>query len=375
MNCPVCGQASPGEVCGCHSEPPPTALLRRENEGAPSPQAIAGLGLGVWQDMPPQDNAVARDRGPLGAAEAESVAWRDELSVRLSRYRARRKIRPPRYPSLRLPFEAVAPSSSAQNGNESVQLETFDPVSDQALALSELRPETAAEPASNQPVTTPVASTGAKIIEFPRSAWAPPPPLPEELAEPVGDLPRILDVPETAPPAPALGGITIEPAEKKESNRRPGVDLPLQSAPLARRLIASALDGLIVSLAAALFGAIFWKVTAFRPPLIQLAGLGIGVPALLWAGYQYLLIVYAARTPGLRLAGLELARFNGTAPSRSQRRWRVLASYLSAASLGMGYAWVFLDEDLLCWHDRTTRTYLAPSPKTAHEEMKHPHQQ
>jgi len=38
----------------------------------------------------------------------------------------------------------------------------------------------------------------------------------------------------------------------------------------------------------------------------------------------------------------------------------VLASYLSAASLGMGYAWVFLDEDVLCWHDRTTHTYLAP---------------
>ena len=31
-----------------------------------------------------------------------------------------------------------------------------------------------------------------------------------------------------------------------------------------------------------------------------------------------------------------------------------------AASLGMGYAWVFLDEDVLCWHDRITHTYLAP---------------
>jgi hypothetical protein len=26
----------------------------------------------------------------------------------------------------------------------------------------------------------------------------------------------------------------------------------------------------------------------------------------------------------------------------------------------MGYAWVFLDEDALCWHDRITHTYLAP---------------
>jgi hypothetical protein len=28
--------------------------------------------------------------------------------------------------------------------------------------------------------------------------------------------------------------------------------------------------------------------------------------------------------------------------------------------LGMGYLWVFLDEDSLCWHDRITHTYLAP---------------
>jgi len=50
--------------------------------------------------------------------------------------------------------------------------------------------------------------------------------------------------------------------------------------------------------------------------------------------------------------------------NRSLRRWRVLASWLSAASLGMGYAWLFLDEDSLCWHDRITHTYLAPKNST-----------
>jgi uncharacterized RDD family membrane protein YckC len=70
--------------------------------------------------------------------------------------------------------------------------------------------------------------------------------------------------------------------------------------------------------------------------------------------------VYAATTPGLRLAGLQLARFDGTRANRRLRRWRVLASYLAAVSLGMGYVWVFLDEDALCWHDRITHTYLAP---------------
>jgi hypothetical protein len=46
--------------------------------------------------------------------------------------------------------------------------------------------------------------------------------------------------------------------------------------------------------------------------------------------------------------------------SRGLRRWRVLASILSLASLGLGYAWCFLDEDQLSWHDRITRTHLAP---------------
>jgi hypothetical protein len=34
---------------------------------------------------------------------------------------------------------------------------------------------------------------------------------------------------------------------------------------------------------------------------------------------------------------------------------------LSLASLGLGYAWTFLDEDQLSWHDRITKTHLAPN--------------
>jgi uncharacterized RDD family membrane protein YckC len=199
----------------------------------------------------------------------------------------------------------------------------------------------------------------AKIIEFPRFAWGPPPPPPDQLAEPVSDRPRILEVPEFEPPPPALGGITIEPVQTPEAEKRPGIDIPLQSAALGLRLLASLIDGLIIAAASALFGSIFWKVAAVRPPQIQLLGFAAAIPFAFWVAYQYLLIVYAASTPGLWVAGLELNRFNGSSTNRSLRRWRVLASYLSAASLGMGYAWVFLDEDALCWHDRITHTYLA----------------
>ena len=308
--------------------------------------------------------------------EADSSAWRDELSARLNRYRARRKARPPRYPSLRLQFDAVESPGSANPAPTVSHSHDFAPVSDRALALdgmvqhpsatTETDADVQREPAAESaPATagTPAgpAAKSAKIIEFPRFAWGPPPPPLDQLAEPVSERPRILEAPEVVPPPPALGGITIEAAERQEAEKRPGIDIPLQSASLARRFLASGVDGMIVTLAAGLFGFIFWKVAAVRPPLLQILGLAVGIVCLLWAAYQYLLIVYNGSTPGLRAAGLELARFDGTGTSRRLRRWRVLAACLSGVSLGMGYAWVFLDEDVLCWHDRITHTYLAPA--------------
>jgi uncharacterized RDD family membrane protein YckC len=302
----------------------------------------------------------------------DSGAWRQEVAARLNHYQARRKPRPPRYPSLRLRFEEE-PTPPASNVSDDAQMfPQRTAASHQALALDTFADnEThAVEMPVTDPVPPPQVQTSrqltplaptAKIIEFPRS-WTPAPPPLDELAEPVlnSDLPRILEAPEVVPPAPALGGITIEPVQQPELEKRLGIDIPLQSAPLARRIFAAAMDGVIIAVAGVLFGFIFWKLTAIRPPLIQILELAAGLSAVFWAAYQYLLIVYSGGTPGLRLAKLELARFDGSPAGRRLRRWRVLASFLSAASLGMGYAWVFLDEDALCWHDRITHTYLAP---------------
>ena len=331
-------------------------------------------------------------------APEDSSPWRQEVAARLNRYQARRKPRPPRYPSLRLRFDQEDPASAAGGVSFSTDSQTFQQrivtTSNQALALdrfadiAEHAVETASDvsalpetqspektatrpqaPEATQPATLstapptvqPTGQPSGKLIEFPRS-WTPPPPPLDELAEPVldRDRPRILEAPEIVPPPPALGGITIEPARLPEFEKRPGIDIPLQSAPLARRILAAAIDGVIIVAACALFGFIFWKMTAIQPPRLQLIGIAAGLPTIFWAAYQYLLMVYSGTTPGLLLARLELTRFDGSRAPRRLRRWRVLASYLSAVSLGMGYAWVFLDEDALCWHDRITHTYLAP---------------
>jgi hypothetical protein len=386
MNCSLCG-----EVCRCPSEPVPAALKQCDPkaESAAAVAVVPGDQVQVVQTLDVQNQ---------GAQAEDASAWRDELSARLSRYRARRRVRPPRYPSLRLQFGELDWSTRANATGGSAPGPAFESLSNQALALDEMRqgPHAAAEtdvecrqaPAAEEalePVHPPVGHqagrasalasghfsghvsghAGAKIIEFPRFAWGPPPPPPDELAEPVSERPRILEVLEVAPPPPALGGITIEAAEQEEAEKRPGIDIPLQSAPLGLRVLAALVDGLIIAAASALFGFIFWKVAAVRPPLVQILGLAAGIPCLFWAAYQYLLIVYAASTPGLHVAGLELTRFDGTSTTRSLRRWRALASCLSGLSLGMGYAWVFLDEDALCWHDRITHTYLAPRRRAA----------
>ena len=286
-------------------------------------------------------------------------AWRREVSARLHRYRARRGPRGPRYPSLRLRFESPAAkwTAGAERGETaSCSVAGVVPVAGrQAVAVEKPAfPECVAGGA-----VEPEPAGSGKIIAFPRSSFDPPSPL-SELAEAVIDRPRILEAPEVVPPPPALGGIIIEPAAEKLQERRPGIDMPLQSAPPGRRLLAAAVDAAIVLLAGAVFAAIVSRIVGTLPARKEVAGFAGGLCWSLWAFYEYLLIVYTGTTPGLRLAKLRLCRFDRRPADRRLRRWRVLAGLLSGVALGLGYAWHFFDEDALCWHDRVTRTYLAP---------------
>jgi len=297
---------------------------------------------------------------------ADPDAWRREVAARLSHYRARRRTRGPRYPSLQLKFETEPTLSTA----DLVIRETAD-----HLQMAAAPRITLAEPSvcpSNNPSTSapnylpsyprilPAAITEAtaKVIEF--ASYNPAPRAFDELAEPVLDRPRIIETPELVPPPPALGGILIEPVEEPANERRPGFEIPLQAAPMSRRLAASAVDAVLVMSGFAAFAYVFLRLNGELPPLGRLAEIGALLIGLLWSAYQYLLLVYSGTTPGLKLAKLELQRFDGSPVPLRIRRWRVLTSVLSGLSLGLGYAWCFLDEDRLCWHDRITRTYMAP---------------
>jgi uncharacterized RDD family membrane protein YckC len=305
-------------------------------------------------------------------ADATPDSWRVEVAARLERYRTRRKPRTPRYPSLLLPFDAPESWSRSLAPTGSLSVATTIAGDEQGFAVrTEQDPETGLE---EPHVAAAAPEQSAKVLEFPRSA-AIPIFHPSDLADPVfdRDRPRILEAPEILPPPPALGGMLIEPAQQAVPDRRP--DLPSLSRPasIAQRALAFLVDSAILATSLAAFAAIFIRL---NPNLNQLrwnnsrglilvlaAALGV-VAVLMWAAYEFLFVVYTGSTPGLRAARLRLAGFDGSPLNRRVRRWRVLASFLSAFSAGLGYFWCVLDQNGLCWHDRITRTHVqSAAPK------------
>lgn len=343
-------------------------MLELSTRGGRGEEPLVDMVSGLSGD---EQGSLSRERKlaqvqPDLLSEEDGASWRREVSERLHRYHARRRPRAPRYPSLRLKFEEPNRGTSRETPVATKATQPVQSMARQAVAREYVAPaepvQTVGEPRiSEAAVETPRArlhEAVAKIIEFPRTIYTPPVRL-HDLAEPVFDRPRILEAPEIVPPPPALGGVTIEEVARAEPERRPGIDMPLQSAPLGQRVMAAAIDASVVFAAAVMFGGVFYRVARVTPTLVQGIAIGAGLLAVLWAGYEYLLMVYSGTTPGLRALRLRVQRFDGGEAGRRVRRWRVLGSMVSAVSLGMGYAWHFLDEDGLCWHERVTKTHVA----------------
>jgi uncharacterized RDD family membrane protein YckC len=354
-------------------------------------------------DAPLSVIASTETETPEADVHPDADSWRDEVAARLQRYRTRRKPRTPRYPSLLLPFDAAdswsrssstATSSAISSaGSAALAMAAAQPMrdayedqaSDAAASIdaelhpasgrrSEKDPEKNSEHRSEQNSETyserdsyqyshQALESSAKVIEFPRSA-AIPVSNGSELADTIFDRPRIVEAPEILPPPPALGGMLIEPAPQETTNRRYDADSfsASSSASILRRVLASLMDGAVLATALTVFGAIVLRLNPslnpIREPHAMLAVTVAVIALLLWMPYEYLFVVYTGSTPGLRLGRLRLARFDGSPLNRGLRRWRVLASFLSAFSAGLGYLWCLLDQDGLCWHDRITRTHV-----------------
>jgi uncharacterized RDD family membrane protein YckC len=134
-------------------------------------------------------------------------------------------------------------------------------------------------------------------------------------------------------------------------------EVPLKTASLEHRLMAGIFDLALVVAAFAIFVLVFVACTA-HPPTGKAALLAAG---LVLAGfcllYQYLFFKFAEGTPGMRYAKIALCTFEDENPSRKAMCRRVLFLLLSAAPLGLGFAWALFDPDRLGWHDRLSRIY------------------
>ncbi len=218
-----------------------------------------------------------------------------------------------------------------------------------------------------------------KVIRFPRPAPVPMPAMQEitleelELAAPVPEAPRIVEaLPETeqleAPPAapvmqnarqmellPSFADIDLEPAPQQLDGELESIPQP---APLSQRVVAGIVDAGIVFCATGVFALTFLKLAEEIPHSRLTLAFAMASCGIFWLVFQYLFLMYAGTTPGMRMVQLELCTFDGKKVTRFARQCRALASGLSGFSAGLGYAWAFIDEDQLGWHDRISQTHL-----------------
>ncbi|NYF92090.1 RDD family protein [Tunturiibacter empetritectus] len=143
-----------------------------------------------------------------------------------------------------------------------------------------------------------------------------------------------------------------------------------EAAPLNLRLMATMVDGCIITASFLCFVAAFaltvGKLSADSanlaassvPMSLQTAAIGTaGTLAVLTLLYQLLFFTFSEATPGMRYARVGLCTFSDDNPTRSAMRRRIFATVLAACPLGIGFLWAWMDEDGLGWHDRISRMY------------------
>lgn len=234
------------------------------------------------------------------------------------------------------------------------------------------QPEFAAPP-------PPPTGIPGNLIEFPRELVAPRRARPRLAEGPLregtsdGQL-RIFEVdalqpmsePEIIDPhaIPAWQGMLLESATVEEImpsiEAQIEITLPPQTASVERRLMAAAVDAGWIGFAwltavASIAFVCGPELRALTLPLISSAVIGSLV--LFAVLYQLLFFSLSESTPGMRWARIGLCTFGDSNPTRRAMRRRVFSTVLAACPLGLGLAWVWMDNDRMGWHDRMSRMY------------------
>ena len=160
--------------------------------------------------------------------------------------------------------------------------------------------------------------------------------------------------PSVAQPARGPASLLRDPAASQARYSQAPVAIPMH------RAMAAAIDlGMVMVAAGTLclliaFGSGSWTLPG--KPLYWFAGVS-GVLAVI---YKLVWAAADADSPGLRWCQLKLLHFDGREPVRRERLERIASSLLSVMAGGLGLIWALVDEESLCWHDHSSRTFLTP---------------
>jgi uncharacterized RDD family membrane protein YckC len=132
-------------------------------------------------------------------------------------------------------------------------------------------------------------------------------------------------------------------------------------ASLAERQWAGVLDLLFLGITCggflALFRSLGGQITLAKVDALVYAS----VLYLFYGLYFFVFTIFAGSTPGMQLRNLTCVRMDGSLPDTEQLLWRSFGYLLSAATLCLGFAWSFWDEDHFTWQDRISHTYITAS--------------
>ena len=266
-------------------------------------------------------------RGNLALNPSARKEWRGELNQRLQAYRAGRRKPSSNEAQSALPFDHHALDAS---GNTTVEVEE--------------RADEKVAPADDFAFT----------IAIGRLARQP---------EPAD--PRLLIDVSVPPQSEALAPEALpEPAPRVQNGLFPVASLDERRRALLidAGCLAFAYGGFL-----ALFGSLGGHFTLSKLS----ATVCFFTFAFVYLQYFGLFTIFGGSTPGMMVAGLQVASFTSDVPTPRQYLLRAAGYVLSAGTCFLGFLWVLWDEDGLTWHDRLSQTYLAPIEPFGEEEISH----
>lgn len=309
--CLQCGGVQPSNVRVCTFCDSP---LVAENASQEEVSSVASR-----SDVREENIRATQDTSVSTDSEA---AWRDELTLRLQAYRARRRKATPNLAQAKFSFEES----------------TIVPPEEPAVAVEDA-PRSEDE---NFSFTIAIGRNTASRE----------------------DSRMVIDV--SAPPAPEQA-VSFAPVSQ-DGSEQAGM-FPV--APLEERRLAGLIDAGCLLFAYGAFLTLFGSLGGQFTFSKLSAAVSIATFVIVYLQYFALFTVFGGTTPGMMLRSLHVVGFSGEAPTPRQMLWRSLGYMLSAGTFFMGFLWALWDEDGLTWHDRLSRTYLCPAPTFADIDATH----